>query len=731
MLFKIFIKLFGCNYLIMNIKSVLVILIAFLCQIVLGQPESYIVKKASFSTDKNDEFSPVYYKEWIVLCSNRNSSNVTGYYDKQNKGLFKIYYVDTANRERVPSPKLFSKNLKTRFNDGPVTFNGKGDTICYSRNLEVEGKFDEVSRSRNKLGLFYAVFDGKEWTKIRDLRINNEYYNVTTPSLSPDGKKLFFASDKPGGFGGSDIYYSQLKDGYWSDPINLGPLINTKGNESYPFVNYAGEIFFSSDGHPGLGGKDIFFSRFSDSAWVAPIHIDAPINSPYDDFGIITDTLMKEGYFSSNREKSLDIFKFKTNLPQVFYNSIQKENQYCFIFSDIGSIVVDTTNLQYKWSFGNKETSKGAIVKHCFAGPGNYSVRLDIVERGTGKLFFTKLMYELELRDFEQPYINSENVAGTGESVVFDGLKSFLPGYNILSYTWDFGDGNRSDGKEVIHSFIKEGEYVVNLGLILKSKSTGIIHKTGISKKIFVFTNNQERASYLSKITNVKNSPTDIRKYKNALIKPQYSAETEVQQDAVYIVEFLSSKNKVEFSSSTLANVPKKYTIKEIFDADKNTYRYIVDQQMTLMATYPAFREMASLGFKDVQIKVYVLKALAEKELHNLIKINGAFADSYFDESNKLTSNAFIMLDQIVKLMNKYPSLKLEVAVHSDTSIPADASLQLSQVRSRLLVNYLINRGVNPKRLVATGFGSSKPIASNFVEKDRKLNRRIDFIILN
>ena len=715
----------------MNYKLVLVILITSFCQLVLGQTESYTVKKASFSSRQYDEFSPVYYKMGIVFSSNRNPSNVSDYHDKQNKGLFKIYYVDTTNIEKAPSPKLFSKNLKTRFNDGPVTFNSKGDTICYSRNLEVEGKFDEISYSRNKLGLFYAVFDGKEWTKIRDLRINNEYYNVTTPSLSPDGKRLFFASDKPGGFGGSDIYFSQFKDGYWSDPVNLGPLINTKGNESYPFINFSGEILFSSDGHPGLGGKDIFFSRFSDSAWLAPIHIDAPINSQYDDFGIVTDTLMNEGYFSSNRDKSIDIFHFRTHYPQVFYNSIQKENQYCFIFNDLGSIVIDTTNLQYKWSFGNGESAKGAVVRHCFPGPGNYDVRLDIVERGTGKLFFTKLMYTLELRDFEQPYINSSDVALKGDPIMFDALKSYLPGYKILSYSWDFGDGNRSDGENATHSFKEEGNYNVNLGMIIRSNSAGITYKTGISKKIVILNDSQERSAYLAKRASVKTTLSDIRKYKNALIKPKYSAEIEVQQDAVFIVEFLTSKNKAEINSTILGAVPKKYTIKEIFDSESKSYRYIVDQQMSLMATYPAFREMVSLGFKEVQIKVYVLTEPAEKELHNLIRINGAYADSYFDDSNRLTSNAYIMLDQIVKLMNKYPSLKLEVAVHSDTSGPADVSLQLSQVRSRLLVNYIINKGVNPKRLVATGFGGSKQIAPNFLEKDRKLNRRIDFIILN
>jgi outer membrane protein OmpA-like peptidoglycan-associated protein len=228
----------------------------------------------------------------------------------------------------------------------------------------------------------------------------------------------------------------------------------------------------------------------------------------------------------------------------------------------------------------------------------------------------------------------------------------------------------------------------------------------------------------------MKVSLPDIKNYENALIKTQYSAETEFQQDAVFIVELLSSATKVNINGPIFRNVSKKYTIKEIFDPEKNNYRYIVDQQISLMSTYPAFSEMLDLGFKDVQIKIFVLKEPSEKELHNLIKINGAFADSYFDSSERLTSNAYIMLDQIVKLMKKYPNLRLEVAVHSDNLGPQDVSLALSQKRSQLLVEYLLSRGIANKRLVATGFGGSKPIAPNYLEKDRKLNRRIDFIII-
>ena len=109
-------------------------------------------------------------------------------------------------------------------------------------------------------------------------------------------------------------------------------------------------------------------------------------------------------------------------------------------------------------------------------------------------------------------------------------------------------------------------------------------------------------------------------------------------------MELISSKVKIGVNNAIFRNVPKKYTITEKFIPEDSTYSYIVDQQMTLMATYPAYSELFSLGFKNVKVKTYVLTDPSEKELHNLIRINGAFADTYFDVSNKLTSNAISCL---------------------------------------------------------------------------------------
>jgi len=709
---------------------ILTLLIVLSSKIDFGQIETYSIKKASFSSDKYDEFSPVFYKNGIVFCSNRNLS-LSSHSTSQNKGLFKIYYIDTTGKADWENTKLFSKSLTTILNDGPVTFSKGRDTIYYSRNQDVSSKLSDISSPRNKLGIYFAVLIDGQWTKVRELRINNEWYNVTTPYLSPDGKKLYFASDKPGGFGGSDLYYSRWKGDRWEDPVNLGPVINTKGNESYPFINFSGELFFSSDGHPGHGGKDIYFSIYSDTAWVKPVCLDAPINSKFDDFGLVTDTLFEKGFFSSNRDKSIDIYQFKTNYRQILYNKIQKENQYCYTFADSGTLKINAANLKDKWDFGDGDFAYGEVVYHCFHGAGNYTIKHDIFETTTGNIYFSKLLFNLELLDFEQPFINSREMALKGDSLKMDGLKSNIPGYRILNYSWDFGDGTRSNGSNVIHSFREKGEYMVNLELTLKSKSSGHILKNGVSKKIVVFNNTQEKDTYLSKEISLNASPPDIRKSENAIIKIKYSAESEFLKDAVFNVELLSSKTKIGIENNIFKNVPKKYSVTEKFISEDSVYSYIVDQEMTLMAAHPAYTELQALGFKQARVKIFVLKDPVEKELHNLININGAFADSYFDSSDKLTSNAFIMLDQIVKLMNRYPLLKLEVAVHTDNTNPAEESLALSQLHSRLLVDYLIKRGINSKRLVPTGFGSSKPIAPTILEKDKKLNRRIDFIIIN
>ncbi|MEA1885641.1 MAG: PKD domain-containing protein [Bacteroidota bacterium] len=716
----------------MNKRLKISALILILVQpLLIGQAETYTVSKTPFSSDRHDEFCPVFYADGLVFTSNADVSSLASYLTSESNGVFNIYYTSKDDNGNWSNPRLFSRNIKTRYNDGPSTFNRRYDTIYYSRNLHVKGSLRRNAYARNKLGIFYSTHGEEEWSNVREMRVNNEWYNVTTPYLSPDGKRLYFSSDDPEGYGGTDLYYLPWKGNYWGNPVNLGPVINTKGNESYPFVNQAGELLFSSDGHGGLGGKDIFYTRFADTAWINPVHIDAPVNSAHDDFGITTDPLMNEGYFSSNRDGSVDIYHFKTLFPQIFYRDIQKENQYCFVFDDSGSVVLDTTYLQYLWTFGDDRSARGAVVKHCFPGPGDYDIRLDIIEKNTGRLFCSKLNYTLELRDFKQPYIDSPDAAVRGEAVEFDGTDSNLPGWEILSYSWDFGDGTKVTGPVASHAYSKSGRYEVNLTLGVRSDSTGNVFKTGISKMIEIFDGLQNKLEFERRREALASAPVGVLGFSGAEVDTVYSVEENLKKGAVFRVELLSSENRLGTGAGIFSNVPSKYMLEEKYNEETSLYSYYVEWQKTLMATYPAYRELSQRGFNDILVQAVEIKDPAERSLFNLIKVYSTSTGRCFDRSNMLTSHALIMLDQVVNFMRKYPNVKLEVGVHTDSTGSSEANYNLSRARAKTMVDYLINRGIDVARLVAKGYGESKPVAPNYLERDRELNRRIEFRIIN
>jgi len=708
----------------MKIRTSVSVLVIFLVQsAVMAQQLPYAITKTTFSTDNYDEFAPVFYRNGLVFCSDRGQA-----VNSQGKAVVKMFYADTATANKKVKP--FSKDLKSKLNDGPATFNRPGDTIYFSRNLVVEGNFKLLSTYRNKLGLFYSVSEEKGWGRIRELRFNTEWFNITMPCLSHDGKRLYFASDKPDGTGGLDIYYSNWKNGYWEDPVNLGPEVNTEGNESYPFISETGELFFASDGLGGLGGKDIYVTKQKDNGWYKSVRLAAPVNSEYDDFGIVTTADVREGYFSSDRDKSVDIYHFTSDMPQVWFAEAQKENLYCFSVSDAGKILVDSLQMQYVWDFGDNTKMTGTEVHHCFQGPGRYSLALDIIDRTTGKPFFRKQTYDIEISDYDQPYINGPAFAVTGERVEFDGMKSFCPGYTITGYFWDYGDGTQKTGAGPSHTYTRAGEYDVRLGLTLRSESTGDVLKRAVTRKVRVFGSREEMNSWFAERPAQPAEQVDLRAFENVRIHRQYSAEEEFLKEAVFQVEILSSATKMELSNPIFRSVPSKYSVREVYYAGTGTYSYIVDQQMSLMAAYPAFSEMVASGFRSATVRLYVLTDPAERELNILKRNYGVMTDTYFDSRNRLVTNAYLMLDQVVMLMNKYPELELEIGVHTDNQgVPATLE-RLSLTRAQTIVNYLVNRGVSASRLTARGYGSGRPVAPNTTWLDRRLNRRVEFSVI-
>ncbi len=232
-----------------------------------------------------------------------NDTRTVGYYGSPY--LYDSLKYDRAALKSIPKMKGINK----KFNDGPVVFYNGGDSLIFTRTSTKKSK----ATKSNLLGLYSAKYDGEKVSDVKALSLNSKDYNVGHPALSPDNKTLYFSSDMPGGQGGKDLYMSKWEGGAWSTPVNLGPSINTPGDEVFPFVNGSGQLFFASNGLPGLGGLDNFVAWPEGNGFGKPENLGYPANSNGDDFGYISDKDNKNGYFSSNRLRggvNDDIYKF-------------------------------------------------------------------------------------------------------------------------------------------------------------------------------------------------------------------------------------------------------------------------------------------------------------------------------------------------------------------------------------------------------------------------------------
>jgi len=448
--------------------------------------QGYSVRKVSIDSEISNEFSPVLYGNGIVFCSDMTTNSLISYKDK-NARVFKIVYSARRDSIKWQGPRIFSRELTTDFNDGPVTFNANGDIIYFTRNNNIGSNLKNISDSSNKLGLYSAELISGKWTEISPFKFNDPAYTFCTPSLRPDGKRIYFSTNMPGGFGGMDLYYCDSLDSGWDNPVNIGPGVNTPGNESYPFSCRDGNLYFSSDGHKGAGGKDIFYTSEINGKWIDPVRLDSAINSSSDDFGIVMDSSLDWGYFSTNRRKTDDIYLFRSVIPEFGSCDSMKAENYCFTFFDERFNPYDSLPVTYLWDFGDSMKIPGPEVMHCFPGPGEYTVKLIITDNISGMMMSPPAIYSLKLQRHDQPVIESWDIGLADSSMLFSGNSESLVDFTPGLYMWDFGNGFHNGGPTVTHKFRQSGDYKVQLGLTGGKDSLGRARKKCIMKTVKIF----------------------------------------------------------------------------------------------------------------------------------------------------------------------------------------------------------------------------------------------------
>lgn len=308
-----------------------------------------------------------------------------------NEEPFLDIYVASKNNDgsfQTPTPV---ETVNTKYHEGVVSFSPDGNTMYFSRESFYDKIFERDSLSRNKfsvLNLYKSTKELGSWSEGEALSLNSENYSVKNPAVSPDGKTLFFASDMAGGMGQFDIYSAPINDdGSVGEATNLGQKLNTEGQEMFPFVSADNTLYFSSDGHLGLGGMDVFFAKLVDGK-VGPVrNVGIPVNGNADDFAFSIDDESGEGFVSSNREGgagSDDVYAVKVLQPicDVLVTVTVKDSETGNILVGATVNVLDSEGN----SVGSKTTSnKGEVnyIVEC-ASDLSLSASMDDYESGTG-----------------------------------------------------------------------------------------------------------------------------------------------------------------------------------------------------------------------------------------------------------------------------------------------------------------------------------------------------------
>ena len=450
------------------------------------QPSVYEVKRMSFNIDGFNNISPVIVKSGIIFCSDRRFSAFRDRTSYDGRRLYNIYLAVKKDTSGFSKPIELTSERSNKFNNGPLCLAPDGKTVYFTSEVET-GKMAENKKFMNHSGIFIAELKGLELVYVHPFKYNDPQFDVGQPSISKDGKYIFFASDMPGGHGGSDLYYCESINGEWSAPVNLGSKVNSSASENYPFMHPSGRLYFTSDRPGGFGKLDVYYTSLNNGSWEDPVLLPEPINSTSDDFAFVAEPDLQNGYFASNRRNDDDIYKFTSTIIRKASCDTLEENNYCYRFFEENAVKQDTVPFRYEWKFGDGNHAIGPLVEHCFNGPGTYTVQLDVVNLVTKEVTYNEKSETVVVTEIEQPYISAPDRIAADQKITLSADSTNLPGWKISRYYWNFGDETIAVGKEVPKSYLKPGTYNIQLIISAEPDPGGKAKEACISKNIIVF----------------------------------------------------------------------------------------------------------------------------------------------------------------------------------------------------------------------------------------------------
>ena len=591
---------------------------------------NFIITNLHFNTNRI-EFAPFTTPngELFVVTEDENQMYVKREFEWNKTAFLDVYKFNKLNDTTFEKKSKLKGKINTKFHDGPITMSPTNSELMFftrnnylkKKSLSKEGvlKLRIYSAKKNKKG---------KWKQIDQLFLGPKDFSYGHPALSKDGLKLFFTSDMPGSVGGTDIWMIVKENNTWGKPMNLGPDVNTEGNEMFPYVSANGDLFFASNGHIGLGGLDVFYAPFSNNSYRHVYNVGEGINSLKDDFSFIVNDEYTKCYFTSNRDggKGDDDIYFAQNLS--------------------------TFKLKYlELTIRNIET--GELVKNA---------TVSIVQNGKTFSYYTNNEGKIDVIIEPKTDINvnatAENLSNERDLIVSDTT------YSQIKHTLYLAP------KDVfyLHANIKEkksGKDIENVNIIIREGKKTMSFVTDINGEIYF----------------------KLPKHK---IGDSLSLKLRIEKEG-YLGKELTYSKKID--------KPGVYSINEFLDIDL----YKIEKGL---------------------------------ELGSALKINPIYFD--FNKDN-IRPDAALELDKIVNILKKHPEIYIELGSHTDCRGSEEFNEDLSFRRAESSRNYIIERGIEEKRIYGKGYGESKLVnhckcdlidENKYPEVLHQKNRRTEFVII-
>jgi outer membrane protein OmpA-like peptidoglycan-associated protein len=662
---------------------------------------NYSVLPLSINSD-HSEYCPVILNGNLVFISDKGDKWPVTYTNNSTNDFADIYTSERIDSVTFKQAQPLSKLINTAFNDGPVSFDPKGQTMIFSSNSSYYFELKNKDTLLKNLQLYISRKTGSGWSKPVKLPFCKPEFIYTHPALSPDGKKLFFASNEQGGSGGMDLFYSLSVDNSWSTPINAGNEINSSANEVFPFITSESILYFSCNKTTGYGGLDIYSCDLNNSQPYTVQLLKSPLNSSSDDFGIFTIPGEQQGYLSSNRNSAAkdDLFYFQEKYSG--FNDCREliRPSYCFTFSEESSESHlqgdDSTSLIYEWVLGDGTKKRGLQAKHCYGKPGTYDIELNIIESKSGALFYNEASYQLVVSDSEQVYINCPDTVALLQAFNINTENSKIPGASALKYTWDFGDGSYSTGVTGLKKYSKTGNFHIRLSAILKNDTSGSYKTICVGRQIFVASAAWKSSDYTSYTL-----PADKKN--------------------LYSTKDVDSLNFRVFLGSSEQNIPENAFI---FDGLTDVKQFEQDSLFIYTAGHKKratelgaeYSKAKEKGFSSASVislsrdSILQIKKLTEKRINDTMLRFSAVKDVYFDFNKRTFDDTYLgMLDSVINELKKNPAMQVSLYAFSDTVGNDNYNLQLSRSRASSVKKYFLQKGIKNNRIINIPMGEQLP----------------------